>query len=164
MQATAPVSPAAADLAVTQGSFLTLHYRLSGPDGACIMDTFGGKPATLSVGGGELSPAIEAAMMGMREGEQRSIVLEAGQAFGGHDPQKVQRVARSLLAQLGDADVSYQEGDVVQFPVPASADGSPQGVFTGTVRTMGDTWLLIDFNHPLAGVAVTFDVQILGVL
>jgi FKBP-type peptidyl-prolyl cis-trans isomerase SlpA len=149
---------------VQAGSFLTLHYRLSGPDGASIVDTFGGKPATLSMGAGELSPALEAALLGVREGARHRVVLPAGAAFGAHQPDKVQRVAKSLLAQLGDADVTYHAGDVVQLPVPSRSDGAPGGVFTGTVRECGDTWVTMDFNHPLAGVAVTFEAQILGVL
>ncbi|MDP3376549.1 MAG: peptidylprolyl isomerase, partial [Hydrogenophaga sp.] len=44
---------------VQEGSFLTLHYRMSGPGGQVIIDTFDGQPATLSLGSGQLSPAIE---------------------------------------------------------------------------------------------------------
>ena len=50
---------------VQPGSFLTLHYRMAGPDGKDIISTFGGKPATLSLGAGELSPAIEQQLLGM---------------------------------------------------------------------------------------------------
>ena len=50
---------------VEPGSFLTLHYRMAGPDGKDIISTFGGKPATLSLGTGELSPAIERHLLGM---------------------------------------------------------------------------------------------------
>ena len=50
-------------------------------------------------------------------------------------------------------------GDVVQFPTP---DG--QGQYAGVVRECTDDWLLFDFNHPLAGQAVSFEVQIVGVL
>ncbi len=57
---------------VQPGSFLTLHYRLSGPDGAAVVDTFGGPPATLSLGSGQLAPAIEALLLGLAEGARTS--------------------------------------------------------------------------------------------
>jgi FKBP-type peptidyl-prolyl cis-trans isomerase SlpA len=150
---------ATADVTVAPGSFLTLHYRLAGPDGAAVIDTFADKPATLSLGTGELAPAMEARLIGLAEGARQSFALDAGEAFGQRNPELLQRVKRSLLDELGDADATYAVGDVVQFPTP---DG--QGAYAGVVRDLGDDWLLFDFNHPLAGQPVRFDVQIIGVL
>jgi len=144
---------------VQHGSFLTLHYRLSGPDGADIINTFADKPATLSLGSGELAPAVEARLMGLAEGTRTSFQLAAGEAFGDRNPDMLQRVKLSLLHQLGDPDEKYGLGDVVQFPTP---DG--QGAYAGVVREVGSDWLLFDFNHPLAGQPVTFEVQVIGVL
>lgn len=145
---------------VQEGSFLTLHYRMSGPQGQVIIDTFEDKPATLSVGAGELSPAIEAKLIGLNEGEHVVIELEAGEAFGERQPQMVQWVARSLLNQLGDPSEQYATGDVVQFPTP---DGL--GTYAGSVQEVReDGAVLFDFNHPLAGQAVKFEVQLIGVL
>lgn len=144
---------------VRAGSFLTLHYRLSGPDGDALIDTFDDKPATLSLGTGELAPAMEARLLGLPEGTHRSFTLEAGEAFGERNPELVQRVKRSLLDQLGDPDEQYHVGDVVQFPTP---DG--QGAYAGVVREVDADSLLFDFNHPLAGRPVTFEVQLIGVL
>ncbi len=144
---------------VHPGSFLTLHYRLAGPDGADIINTFADKPATLSLGTGELAPAMEARLMGLAEGTRTSFELAAGEAFGERNPELVQRVKRSLLDQLGDPDEQYGVGDVVQFPTP---DG--QGSYAGVVREVADDWLLFDFNHPLAGKPVHFEVHLIGVL
>ena len=144
---------------VQPGSFLTLHYRLSGPDGADVVNTFTDKPATLSLGTGQLAPAVEQRLIGLAEGTRRSFELAPGEAFGERNPDMLQRVARSLLRQLGDPEEDYAAGDVVQFPTP---DG--QGAFAGVVREVGDDWLLFDFNHPLAGQAVSFEVQLIGVL
>jgi FKBP-type peptidyl-prolyl cis-trans isomerase SlpA len=68
-------------------------------------------------------------------------------------------VKLSLLRELGDPDADYGVGDVVQFPTP---DG--QSVYAGVVREVGSDWLLFDFNHPLAGQPVRFEVKVLGVL
>ncbi|MCK9689278.1 FKBP-type peptidyl-prolyl cis-trans isomerase [Scleromatobacter humisilvae] len=144
---------------VQPDSFLTLHYRLSGPDGAEVVSTFDDKPATLSLGAGQLAPAIEACLVGMEEGTRMTWHLEAGAAYGERNPEMLQRVKRSLLAQHGDAGEQYRVGDVVEFPTP---DGT--GKFAGVVREEGADWLLFDFNHPLAGQPVTFEAQLIGVL
>ncbi|MBX3603386.1 MAG: FKBP-type peptidyl-prolyl cis-trans isomerase [Rubrivivax sp.] len=144
---------------VQPGSFLTLHYRLSGPDGAAVVDTFGGPPATLSLGSGQLAPAIEARLVGLPEGARTTFELPAGAAYGERNPELLQRVKLALLHELGDPDADYAVGDVVQFPTP---DG--QGSYAGVVRETGPGWLLFDFNHPLAGQPVRFEVQLLGVL
>jgi FKBP-type peptidyl-prolyl cis-trans isomerase SlpA len=144
---------------VQAGSFLTLHYRLAGPDGADVVNTFNDKPATLSLGTGELAPAMEARLIGLPEGARESFALQAGEAFGQRNPELLQRVKLALLHEIGDADVSYNVGDVVQFPTP-----NGQGAYAGVVREVGGDWLLFDFNHPLAGHPVRFDVHVIGVL
>ena len=144
---------------IQPGSFLTLHYRLAGPDGADVINTFAEKPATLSLGTGQLAPAMEARLIGLPEGARQTFELAAGEAFGERNPQLLQRVKLSLLRELGDPDAEYGLGDVVQFPTP---DGG--GAYAGVVREVGPDWLLFDFNHPLAGQPVRFEVQVLGVL
>lgn len=144
---------------VLTGSFLTLHYRLAGPDGADIINTFNDKPATLSIGGGELAPAMEARLIGLSEGTRITFELAAGEAFGPRNPDLMQRVKNRLLDELGTPDEPYREGDVVQFPTP-----NGQSAYAGVVREVADDWVLFDFNHPLAGQPVTFEVQLIGVL
>jgi FKBP-type peptidyl-prolyl cis-trans isomerase SlpA len=145
---------------VQEGSFLTLHYRLSGPDGQVLIDTFEGQPATLSIGSGQLSPAIEQHLIGLEEGVRTTVDLAPGEAFGEHRPDMVQWVARKLLSELGDPHEQYAAGDVVQFPTP---DGL--GSYAGAVREVrADGAVLFDFNHPLAGQPVRFEVQLIGVL
>lgn len=144
---------------VRPGSFLTLHYRLAGPDGRDVINTFSEQPATLSLGTGELAPAMESRLFGLEEGAHGSFELAAGEAFGERNPEMLQRVKRALLDELGDADAHYAVGDVVRFPTP---DG--QGTYAGVVLEVGADSLLFDFNHPLAGRPVTFEVQLIGVL
>ncbi len=144
---------------VQPGSFLTLHYRLSGPSGD-VINTFGGAPATLTLGTGELSPAVEACLMGMEEGTRSTFSLPAGAAFGERNPVMQQWLARKELNSLGDPQEQYIVGDVVQFPTPDN-----QGQFAGVVLQVApDQGVQFDFNHPLAGQPVTFEVQLIGVL
>jgi len=154
-----PDNPGNAVNLIQQGSFLTLHYRLAGPDGGELINTFDDKPATLSLGNGELAPAIEQRLIGLAEGTYTRFELAPGEAFGERNPELLQRVKLQLLRQLGDPDEQYGVGDVVQFPTP---DG--QGNYAGLVREVGEDWLLFDFNHPLAGQPVSFEVQVIGVL
>ncbi len=145
---------------VEPDSFLTLHYRLQGPAGADIINTFNDKPATLSLGTGVLSPALEQRLLGLVEGTRTRFSVPAGEAFGERNASMQQWVARKLLAQLGDPHEQYQVGDVVQFPTP---DGS--GSYAGAVQQVrADGAVLFDFNHPLAGQAVLFEVHVIGVL
>ena len=144
---------------VEPGSFLTLHYRLSGPQGD-VINTFGGKPATLSLGAGELSPAVEDRLIGLAEGAHDTFELPAGAAFGERNPDMIQWLARKELDSLGDPDERYAPGDVIHLPTP---DG--QGQFAAVVQSVRDDGALrLDFNHPLAGQPVTFEVQLIGVL
>jgi len=134
---------------VQPGSFLTLHYRLTGPDGDELVNTFNDKPATLSLGSGDLSPQIEARLLGLAEGTHVTLELAEGEAFGQRNPEMLQRVAMNLMR------------DVVQFPTP---DG--QASFAGVLLELDPEgqWALFDFNHPLAGHKVSFEVQLIGVL
>ena len=144
---------------VQAGSFLTLHYRLAGPAGD-VINTFLEKPGTLSLGTGELSPAIEEQLIGLPEGTHTTFELPAGVAFGERNPDMLQWVARKLLNELGDPHEQYAAGDVVQFPTP---DGL--GTYAGAaLQVREDGAVLFDFNHPLAGQPVRFEVQLIGVL
>ena len=144
---------------VEPGSFLTLHYRLAGPQGD-VVNTFGGKPATLSLGAGELSPVLEQRLVGLAEGARAAFDIPAGEAFGERNPDMIQWLARKELDAMGDPQERYAVGDVIHLPTP---DG--QGQFAAVVQAVRDDGALrLDFNHPLAGQPVSFEVQVIGVL
>ena len=148
---------------VQSNSFLTLHYRLSSPEGVDIVNTFNDKPATLSLGTGELAPVLEQRLLGLEEDTRSVFDIPAGAAFGDRNPELIQWVADKLLRELGDPDEQYQVGDVVQFPTP---DG--KGSYAGAVRELRQDAqgrsVLFDFNHPLAGQPLRFEVHVIGVL
>ncbi|MBX3631962.1 MAG: FKBP-type peptidyl-prolyl cis-trans isomerase [Simplicispira sp.] len=147
---------------VQPGSFLTLHYRLAGPAGN-VINTFEDKPATLTLGNSELSPAMEERLLGLEEGTRATFELARGEAFGERNPEMQQWVGRKLLNAMGDPDDVYHVGEVVEFCTP---DG--MSTYAGVVLQVGNAEspeaLLIDFNHPLAGQPVTFEVHVIGVL
>lgn len=148
-------------------SFVTLHYRLSGPSGD-VVNTFQDKPATLTLGTGQLSPALEQCLLGLAEGARQTFEVGEGLAFGPRNPEMLQWVGWDLLEKMGDPLEAYNLGDVVTFPTP---DGT--GTYAGVVRQLRGqagvdaarpSAVLFDFNHPLAGQAVQFEVAIIGVL
>jgi FKBP-type peptidyl-prolyl cis-trans isomerase SlpA len=126
------------------GSFLTLHYRLAGPDGRDLINTFAEKPATLSLGTGELAPAIEARLIGLAEGVRTQFELAPGEAFGERKPDMLQRVKKSLLDQFSDTGAVYGVGDVCSSPrltgralLPACCARSAR---TGSCSTSTTRW------------------------
>lgn len=143
---------------VTESTFLTLHYRLSTAEGQDIVSTFDENPATLQVGSGQLAPFLESRLIGLPEGAHQTFELTAEQAFGTRNPELLQKVSLSTLQENSDLDHSYAIGDLVDFAAPGG------GQFAGILLEIGERHALFDFNHPLAGQAVKFEVRIIGVL
>jgi FKBP-type peptidyl-prolyl cis-trans isomerase SlpA len=143
---------------VSESSFLTLHYRLSSAEGEGIVSTFEGNPATLQFGTGQLAPPLEALLIGLPEGTHRTFELAPEQAFGPRNPELFQRVSRKMLKENSQFGEEYRVGDLVEFNAPGG------GHFAGALRQIDDEGALFDFNHPLAGQSVRFEVKIIGVL
>ncbi|MBN4666335.1 peptidylprolyl isomerase [Pandoraea nosoerga] len=143
---------------VQDDSYLTLHYRIAAPDGADIVNTFEGTPATLQLGGGQMVPTLEQALLGMTVGERRRIELAPEQAFGPRNPELLQRVSMKTLQENSNFGEEYSVGDLVEFNAPSG------GRYAGILRELGDGWALFDFNHPLAGQPIVFEAQIIGIL
>jgi len=149
---------------VRPDSFLTLHYRLSGLDGTEHVSTFDMSPATLQMGAGQLAATLEACLLGLGVGEHHVFELEADQAFGRHNPRLVERIARSALPP----DMELKVNSLVEFSAPdassAAAIPGASGGIAGLLRELTDTSAVFDFNHPLAGQPVRFEVRIVGIL
>jgi FKBP-type peptidyl-prolyl cis-trans isomerase SlpA len=143
---------------VSEGAYLTLHYRLASMAGDNIITTFQASPATLQLGNGQLAPFLETCLIGLPEGAHQSFVLAPEQAFGPRNPELLQRVTRATLDENSALDAEYKIGDLVDFAAPGG------GRFAGILREINDGDALFDFNHPLAGQSLTFEVKIIGVL
>ena len=130
---------------------VTLHFAILLDTGEEVDTTRRGKPATFVLGDGSLLPGFEEALLGMQAGDDAQIELEPEQAFGLHRRENVQLIARDRFQ-----DVDLEPGLIVSF---AAADGELPGV----VRRVFEKTVEIDFNHPLAGRRIVFDVSILKV-
>ena len=144
---------------VSPGSHLTLHYRLSlAESGADVINTFGERPATLQLGIGQMAESLERCLLGLTEGAHRVFDLEPAEAFGPRNPELVQKLSRASFDANIDPGTEYDPGDVVDFPAPNG------GRYAGVLKSLNDRYALFDFNHPLAGQRIRFEVRILGVL
>lgn len=143
---------------VTESAYLTLHYRLAGADGNDIVTTFGTNPATLMLGQGQLAPFLEERLLGMEEGEHKTFTLTPLDAFGERNPELLQWVSKATLEENSVPGADYKAGDLVDFAAPGG------GRFAGMLREMKDDAALFDFNHPLAGQALHFEVKLISVL
>ena len=139
---------------VPPGGLITLHYRLAAGDDTEIVSTFGTTPATLQLGSGELAPMLERCIEGLPVGERHVFLLEPDQAFGAHNADLVQRIARGELPEGSVVELH----SLVEFAAPGG------GRFAGLVRELDADSALIDFNHPLAGKSIRFEVEVVGIL
>ena len=140
-------------ITVQAGSRVTLHFSLILPGGEEFDTTRNGDPASFTVGDGSLLPGFEEALIGRQAGYAEQIQLSAEQAFGERNPANVQVLDK---ARFDFTDQPLEAGLIVSFQAP---DGELPGVildvFTDTVK--------VDFNHPLSGMDIIFDVAILSV-
>ena len=139
---------------VSPGSTVTLHLSLALEDGTVAESTFDGEPFTFTMGDGVLAHGLELALYGLYPGDTQRIELTPEQTFGRRDPGNIHRLPRSVFP----ADMHIEPGVIVGFETP---DGDEVG---GAVLALADDSVEVDFNHPLAGHVITFDVEILDVV
>ena len=132
-----------------------LHFSLKLADtGELVDSTFEKKPAELVIGDGNLPAAFEAVIHGMKAGERKTERIKPKDGFGQHNPSNVQRIPKDQF----DPSVELSEGLVVSFQDKAKSE------LPGVVATIDDTMVTVDFNHPLAGRDLEFEVEILSVV
>ncbi|MBU2979106.1 FKBP-type peptidyl-prolyl cis-trans isomerase [Alteromonas sp. C1M14] len=136
-------------------SEVIMHFDLKLEDGSAADSTrINNKPAKLVMGDGSLTPNFEACLLGLKKGEKKAFTLCADDAFGQPNPDNVHHMERSRFSH----DLELVEGTIVAFSQP---DGSE---VPGIVRSVAGDSVTVDFNHPLAGQTVIFDVEIIDVL
>lgn len=135
-------------------STVIFHFDIKLADGSAAESTrVHNKPAKLQMGDGSLSPAFEAQLLGMTAGEKKSFTLAPQDAYGMPNPDNIYYVDRSKFS----ADAPAKVGAIIGFAMP---DGSE---LPGLVRDVVGDSVTIDFNHPLAGQTLTFNVEIVQV-
>ncbi len=139
-------------LKIAEGLAVTLHFSILLPEGDEVDSTRRGKPATFVMGDGNLLPGFEAALLGLVAGSDEQLHIAAANAFGERVVGNVQRLPRNRFPDADELEV----GLIVSF-------AAPDGELPGVVQKIWDDTVEVDFNHPLAGRDLVFDVSILKV-
>ena len=137
---------------IDEGMEVTLHFTLKLEDGTVVDSTRDKAAATFQVGDGNLPPGFEHPMKGMAAGESASFEITPEHAFGQHNPQNIQRLKRD---DFGDEELEV--GTVMSFSDPAG------GELPGVISAIDGDMIDVDFNHPLAGRTLTFEVDVIDV-
>lgn len=140
------------DIRINHDTEVTLHFTLKLPSGDVVDSTVGKAPATSKIGDGSLLPGFEASLFGLKAGDKRSFEVEPERGFGPGNPQNIQTVPRDQFSEM-----ELEPGLLVIFRDAAG------GEMPGVVKTIHDTVVEVDFNHPLAGKVITFEVEIIEV-
>lgn len=141
-------------LRVGEGTQVTLHFSLSLENGEEVDSNFSYSAATFTFGDGSLLPGFEAVLVGLAEGAQEEFLIPPEAGFGLPKAANLQSLARASF----DPSMPLSEGLVVSF---RDASG---GELPGVIKTINDSKVIVDFNHPLAGRAIVFRVHILSVV
>jgi FKBP-type peptidyl-prolyl cis-trans isomerase SlpA len=140
------------DIRIGPDKEVTLHFALKLESGDVVDSTFDKQPATFKFGDGNLLPGFELALQGLKAGDKRSLRIEPEHGFGQPNPQNLQVMPRSQFEGM-----ELSEGLMVIFQDAA------KGEVPGVVSRFDAQQVTIDFNHPLAGKVLTFEVEILDV-
>lgn len=135
------------------GKKVTLHFSIALADGQLIDSTRERpEPAEFTVGDGSLLPGFEKAVFGLKAGDRRSVFIDAKRGFGDWNPDNQQ-----VFTRIQFSDMALEEGMIISF-----ADKS--GELPGVVKAFDDDTVTVDFNHPLAGRDLVFEVDIIRVM
>ncbi|WP_432471162.1 FKBP-type peptidyl-prolyl cis-trans isomerase [Amphritea sp. HPY] len=131
---------------------VTLHFAIKLEDGSLIDSNFDAEPATFVVGDGQLLEGFERTLLGMSAGDEAIVDISPEQGFGMTNPNNIQRLPRAQFK-----DMQLEPGLVISF-----ADAG-NGELPGVISDFDDKMVSVDFNHPLAGKHLKFEVKIIEV-
>lgn len=132
---------------------VTLYFSLKLDNGDVVDSNFEAAPASFVVGDGNLLPGFERAIYGMKTGEKGAFVIKPEDGFGENNPNNRQTMPRD---QFPD-DVELVKGLMLSFADAQKAE------LPGVVYDFDEDNVIVDFNHPLAGRDIVFDVEIVSV-
>lgn len=138
---------------IEQGAKITMHFALKLSEEQVVDSTFDKQPATFVLGDGNLLEGFEGFLIGLTTGDKKTFSVPPEKALGQPNPQNIQEMKRADFP----VDMPVSPGLMVSF---ADAQGAE---LPGTIAKVEGDWVTVDFNHPLAGKTILFDVQILSV-
>jgi peptidylprolyl isomerase len=136
------------------GDTVRIHYTGTLDDGTQFDSSSGREPLEFSLGGGQVIPGFDSAVDGMTVGESKKVTIAPDDAYGQRHEQLVQEVPRDVLPD----DMSPAVGMQLQSQSP---DGQ---VMNLTVTEVLEETITVDANHPLAGQALTFAIELVEIV
>ena len=140
------------NVTVSAGNAVSLEYTLTLDDQSVLESNVGKEPMTYTQGAHEIVPGLETAMEGMKKGERKHVVVTPADGYGPIDPQAIREVKKELIPAAAQKVGAQLQGQ--------AADGSI--AFPRVKEIKADT-VVLDFNHPLAGKTLHFDVTVLAI-
>ena len=138
---------------INQNSHVTLHYRIALTDGTELESSFGDEALEFIMGEDTLTEGMELALLNLKTGDKQTITLTPEQTYGQRDPDNI----HDLNPADFPADMTPEKGQVIAFDTPAGDD------INGIVVDVQKDKVSVDFNHPLSGNDLVFEVEILKV-
>ena len=135
------------------GDAVKVHYTGKFDDGEVFDSSEGGDPLAFTVGGGQVIPGFDQALVGMEVGETKNIVIPPDQGYGERISELVQTIEREQF-RLGD--VEPELGMAIEMQ-------TPQGNIPLVITELTDTMVTLDANHPLAGEELHFALTLVEV-
>lgn len=137
---------------IEQNKMVQIHYEGSLDDGTVFDSSEGREPLEFIFGVGMLIPGLESEMAGLAVGDRKTVRVEAEDAYGPYMQEALQEIPRNQIPP----EIELVEG--MQL-----AAQSPQGPIPVTVHEIREDTVVMDFNHPLAGEALTFDIEVVAI-
>lgn len=135
---------------ITASSKVTLHFALKLSSGDVVDSTFGGKAASFVMGDGSLLPGFEAKLIGLSAGDEATFEILPEEGFGQLTEANYQTVKREL----------FDESEALEVGMVMSFANGPEGELPGVIHDITDDEVVVNFNHPLSGETLTFEVRI----
>jgi FKBP-type peptidyl-prolyl cis-trans isomerase SlpA len=138
---------------------VTLHFSLSLESGDLIDSNFADKPATFTLGDGNMLPGFEEVLLGCEPGSEVKLSLQADKAFGETNPRNVHWFSAKKFKDIfSDPAIATEVGSIVSFK------DSGGGELPGVITKINKSSVVVDFNHPLAGKVIIFSAKVLSVI
>jgi FKBP-type peptidyl-prolyl cis-trans isomerase 2 len=139
---------------VENGNKVSVHYRGTLSNGTEFDSSYTrGEPIEFEVGSGQMISGFESAIPGMEIGEKKNITIDSDNAYGSRDEEAIQSIPKGAFPP----DFEFVEGATVQGQSPG---GKP---FLAKICEAGTETVTLDFNHPLAGEDLTFEIELLNI-
>jgi FKBP-type peptidyl-prolyl cis-trans isomerase SlpA len=138
---------------IGHGSSVAMYFSITLEDGTVAETTEIDDPLYFKMGDGTLVEGLELALYGLKAGDTQSLKIGPENAYGYADPENIHAMERSDFPD----DMELERGVIVSFAMPDEEE------YPGTIQEVGSEQVMVDFNHPLAGHEILFEVEILEV-